>query len=758
MKKIFVFFCCFAAMFLMISCGGGSKTVDTTDTGEGLNDEDTADTDSPSDTDSESDSEPSGDTEPSENPDSAPDNPDSDNTDTAPDSSDSQPDNGDTRPDDDTDSGDTTPDQDTDADTGTTESAEEGIYLGIIGFNYQLNNPRPISYLTNSNMTEFQDVIEDFEMDDGTALYFADYTALKMMHDYTPVPPKLQTVALVTFTDGEDTSSDGPTNDPENYNDPDVYLNAIHNKIKNEGIHGLSVEAYSIGLRSGDTGSDFKSKLEKLASSSDNAFEVSDMDEVQERFTKIAENLYSVFKTINIDFKVLGNYSDGTRMRFTFDIFCDHDENVCEKNGKNSNLYIDATYRRNGNERSFENFTYYGFSGNLTTVKCGERDPKGFYPCKFDNLKYDNMDTEIKQIELWKNDNSEWKHENEALKQEDSAVNESKSSALIMLVLDCTTSLGNSKFNKLKEAGKDFIETLVNGGSAVTTTPCDGNPCANITNSTGVCTPNGSNYVCGCNSGFDWNGSQCVKPATPCDPNPCSGISNSNGNCIVSGSSYICGCSGNYEWNGYQCVQPSTPCNPNPCTSISNSTGVCSVNGSSYICGCNSGYNWTGSTCASNGSSTLPECSTSNTGPCYDSTSYLTWSKKADTTYTWSDAGTYCSNLTEGGYSDWRLPNISELRTLIKNCSGTQMPGGSCGVIDTGNSSTSCLSSSCQGEDCYSCSSDSTGGHSKFGDTGYFWSSSMRSGSSIWYVDFSYGGVSNGHMDDVLYNYVRCVR
>ena len=382
MKKIFVIFTLFCAMFLMISCGGGSKTGDNTDTGTTEADEDSA----------------------------------------------------------------------------------EGIYLGIIGFNYKLNI-RELSYLTNTNMTEFQDFIDDFEMDDGTALYFADYTALKMMRDYTPVPPKLQTVALVTFTDGEDTSSDGPINDPENYNDPDVYINAIHNKIVNGGIHGLSVEAYSIGLRSGDTGSDFKSRLEKLASSSNNAFEVSNMEEVQERFTKIAEDLYSVFKTINIDFKVLGNYSDRTRMRFSLDIYCDHDENECEKNGKNSNLYIDATYRRNGDKRSFEDFAYHGFSGNLTTVECGTRDTKGFYPCKFENLKYDNMDTEIKQIELWKNDNGEWKHENEALKQEDSVINESKSSALIMLVLDCTTSLGNTKFKKLQEAGKDFIETLVSGGS-----------------------------------------------------------------------------------------------------------------------------------------------------------------------------------------------------------------------------------------------------------------------------------------------------
>ena len=219
MKKILVVFAIFVSLIFVISCGGGSKNEnkgDNADTGETVSDDDTADTD-----------EPAGDTD---------------------DGGDSTSDNGDSQPDD-------------DADTET-KPKEEGIYLGIIGFNYQLN-PRPIEILTDSNMTDFQDFIDAFEMDDGTALYYADYKALDMMNKYTPVPPKLQTVALVTFTDGEDTSSDGPTNDPENYNDPEIYLNAIHNKIMTNGIHGLFVEAYSIGLRSGDTGSDFKSRLEK---------------------------------------------------------------------------------------------------------------------------------------------------------------------------------------------------------------------------------------------------------------------------------------------------------------------------------------------------------------------------------------------------------------------------------------------------------------------------------------------------------------
>jgi hypothetical protein len=51
-----------------------------------------------------------------------------------------------------------------------------------------------------------------------------------------------------------------------------------------------------------------------------------------------------------------------------------------------------------------------------------------------------------------------------------------------------------------------------------------------------------------------------------------------------------------------------------------------------------------------------------------DTESGLTWEvKTADNIvneYTWQEAYNYCNNLILGGYSDWWLPSISQLRTL----------------------------------------------------------------------------------------------
>jgi len=127
------------------------------------------------------------------------------------------------------------------------------------------------------------------------------------------------------------------------------------------------------------------------------------------------------------------------------------------------------------------------------------------------------------------------------------------------------------------------------------------------------------------------------------------------------------------------------------------------------------------------------------------------WSYPSNYEMTWDEAVKYCENLTEDGHSDWRLPTISELRLLIKECPKT-ISGGSCRV------SNKCLESGCGNWNDCSCMWNSTGIYSEFGERGWFWSSSTRSDYTdrAWSVDFGNGYVgSNGKSSN---HYVRCVR
>lgn len=106
-----------------------------------------------------------------------------------------------------------------------------------------------------------------------------------------------------------------------------------------------------------------------------------------------------------------------------------------------------------------------------------------------------------------------------------------------------------------------------------------------------------------------------------------------------------------------------------------------------------------------------------------DAATGLVWTKEYSTAVTWRNALAYCENLNYSGYSDWRLPNINDLKTLINR-------------------------------EKYNPPSD-------FPDmlAASFWSSSSFVGdlNDVWSVDFGGGGGSNGTSKSNSLN-ARCVR
>ena len=110
-----------------------------------------------------------------------------------------------------------------------------------------------------------------------------------------------------------------------------------------------------------------------------------------------------------------------------------------------------------------------------------------------------------------------------------------------------------------------------------------------------------------------------------------------------------------------------------------------------------------------------------------DNVTGLEWQDNSDAKdkeLKWREAIDYCEALNLGGYSDWRLPNINELKS----------------IVDRDRYNPAIVS--------------------KFTNisSNYYWSSSTHKYdlSNAWRVNFKYGSVSNLTKD--YSHYVRCVR
>ena len=134
----------------------------------------------------------------------------------------------------------------------------------------------------------------------------------------------------------------------------------------------------------------------------------------------------------------------------------------------------------------------------------------------------------------------------------------------------------------------------------------------------------------------------------------------------------------------------------------------------------------------------------------------LEWSDISKEKVSWKNAVDYCKQLREDGHSDWRLPDIDELRTIVQNCPNTET-----GAICKVSRKNGCLSGKCLNDD-ESCGCIFKWGsfYSKFGDDNWIrlWSSSVNPDDATyaWRIDFSSGWVKDYNKSSL--NHVRCVR
>jgi len=347
---------------------------------------------------------------------------------------------------------------------GNGGSLQAGVYLGVIGFNQQLYT-KSITRLNESAIRQTKDFIDGLEMGGATLLYHAVNTSLDMLAS-NEIPQDLKNVSIVNFTDGLDEGSYTFSN----YSSGAQYLQAVTQRIRNEKVGTLKIGAHTIGIKGNDVESydmpEFLANLEGISSLRDENFDtyvhnVNSFDEVREAFREIAKRLHET--TTNSTLTLSPPAPDpNTRVRFTFDVLTEGNNDAAQ-----SQKYIEGVYITNSEGVGvLTNVLYKGVKSTSGNTVTAVRMDRPFAVFEFEGMTNNDGSSfnnqTIAHLKEWKyNTNGQvWRINSEWTTSGNTEINDKYSSALVMLNLDCSESLGEVQFNKLKTYAKEFVDVL----------------------------------------------------------------------------------------------------------------------------------------------------------------------------------------------------------------------------------------------------------------------------------------------------------
>lgn len=335
----------------------------------------------------------------------------------------------------------------------------EGMYVGIIGFNNELHI-KDIKLINSSNASEAKSFIDGLTMGDATLLYHAVNTSIDNLKA-AGIPKSLENVYVLTFTDGLDKGSYALSN----FSSGSEYLNSVYGRIQNEKVGGKPIEAYTVGFAGTDISvyeqADFTNNMKKLATDDAHVFEVADMAAVSVVFDSIAHSLKT--KSENAVLKLhFPKVEPNTKVRFTFDV-----NSVDPAAAAASHCYIEGTYISDSEGNGvLTNVQYVGLGSSSGTTVTSVSN--GVYAdFTFENMvdQYGNPITNALVAKTREWDyvpaGNVWRHNSEFSSAENTSITHTYTSAMVMLNIDCSISLGNTTFYKLKNAAKNFIDVLV---------------------------------------------------------------------------------------------------------------------------------------------------------------------------------------------------------------------------------------------------------------------------------------------------------
>ena len=325
--------------------------------------------------------------------------------------------------------------------------ADPWSYMGIVGFNSELYK-KDLGILSKSTAGNFKSFVNSLTRKDGTLLYYAVDNAVDMIDDEDIVTP-LRSINLVTFTDGLD---QGSIMMNSNYSSSKEYLEAMSQIVRRGSYYGLPVNAYAVGLRGNDVSdvTTFRDNLALLASSQDKSFEVNSVSELQTMFQDIANQIISVNTRQTMSLRIPG-IDTGTRIRFVFD----------GQSAESSELYIEGTF--NLSDRTFRNVTYHGMKSRSGKVVQGTQDGI-FVTFTFLGLQREEagqtVPTTVRHYYMLPS-SSTWQLNSEFTPDNNTQRTVSHSGTVVVLVLDCSSSLG-SDFAKVQSYANTFIDMIAN--------------------------------------------------------------------------------------------------------------------------------------------------------------------------------------------------------------------------------------------------------------------------------------------------------
>ncbi len=328
---------------------------------------------------------------------------------------------------------------------------DTGMYMGIIGYNQTLTT-KEISYLDSTTVVGFNDFVDALNTQPGRLLYYSVDKAMDALFT-AQHPANLQNVAVVTFTAGNDQGSLMMT---DKYETEAEYAQALKARINEERVYGRPIKAFTVGLLNDNVkdANMFRNNLYALSSDSTKAIEVNSVAEANIKFQSIADDLVSrnMSETLTLVFPGVGS---GTRIRFTLDEV--NDENVDD-----SQIYIEGTFSLK--TRSLTNITYQGLTCSAGDSVAASSVDGMFVSLVFDGIQLDNeerIEKESIQEWYWVEDQNEWELSTEFSAERLPDVESTYSSALVMLLLDCSSVMDES-FEELKIAANSFIERMQN--------------------------------------------------------------------------------------------------------------------------------------------------------------------------------------------------------------------------------------------------------------------------------------------------------